>query len=100
MDRTEGCLRNGRTRVGACSQDMTRVVAMDGKGCKERVNTTDRVKTSEDNRKERNDSFDRFGDDLLELIVSYLTIEDKFRFQCLSKQWRRVVFNKTYVLKI
>ena len=45
-------------------------------------------------------SFDRFGDDLSELIVSYLTIEDKFRFQCLSKQWRRIVFNKTYVLKI
>ena len=45
-------------------------------------------------------SFDRFGDDLSELIVSYLTIEDKFRFQCLSKQWRRLVFNKTYVLMI
>jgi hypothetical protein len=45
-------------------------------------------------------SFDRFGDDLSELIVSYLTIEDKFRFQCLSKQWRRLVFNKTYVLRL
>src|SRR6202023_4259357 len=45
-------------------------------------------------------SFDRFGDDLSELIVSYLTIEDKFRFECLSKQWRRLVFNKTYVLRI
>ena len=45
-------------------------------------------------------SFDRFGDDLSELIVSYLTIEDKFRFECLSKQWRRLVFNKQYVWKI
>src|ERR1700724_630875 len=41
-------------------------------------------------------SFDRFGDDLSELIVSYLTIEDKFRFQCLSKQWRTLGFNRHY----
>ena len=53
-----------------------------------------------DEEKSLKTSFDRFGDDLSELIVSYLTIEDKFRFQCLSKQWRRLVFNKTYVLKI
>ena len=31
-------------------------------------------------------SFDRFGYDLTELIVSYLPIKDKFRFECLSKQ--------------
>jgi len=61
-----------------------------------------KTKTSEDMNAviERKTSFDRFGDDLSELIVSYLTIEDKFRFECLSKQWRRLVFNKTYVLRI
>ena len=53
-----------------------------------------------DEEMRRKSSFDRFGDDLSELIVSYLTIEDKFRFQCLSKQWQRLVFNRQYVLKI
>ena len=56
--------------------------------------------TSEDNRKELKDSFERFGDHLSELIVSYLTIEDKFRFQCLSKQWQRIVFNRQSILNI
>ena len=39
-------------------------------------------------------SFDRFGDDLTELIASFLTLENKFRFECLCKQWQSVVFNK------
>ena len=45
-------------------------------------------------------SFDRFGDDLTELILSYLSFEDKFRFECVAKQWRRLVFNKQLVLRI
>ena len=45
-------------------------------------------------------SFDRFGDDLSQLIVSYLTIEDKFRFQCLNRQWLRLVFEEEYVLRL
>ena len=45
-------------------------------------------------------SFDRFGDDLTELILSYLTFEDKKRLECVSKQWRRLVFNKQFVLNI
>ena len=45
-------------------------------------------------------SFDRFGDDLTEEILQYLTFEDKVRLECVSKQWRRLVFNKQYVIKI
>ena len=42
------------------------------------------------------DSFDRFGDDLTELLLSYLPVGDKFRFECLSKQWQRLVFNRQH----
>ena len=45
-------------------------------------------------------SFDRFGDDLTELILQYLTFEDKVRLECVSKQWRRLVFNKQFVIEI
>ena len=43
---------------------------------------------------------DRFGDDLTELILSYLTLEDKFRLECVSKQWKRYIFNKQFVIEI
>ena len=46
-----------------------------------------------------NDSLDRFGDDLIELIVGNLTIEDKFKFECLSKRIQCLIFNKQYLLK-
>ena len=46
------------------------------------------------------DSFDRFGDDLNELILSYLGFEDKIRLECLSKQWKRCVFQKEFVIEI
>ena len=45
-------------------------------------------------------STERFGDDLTELILSYLTLEDKFRFECVSKQWKRCVFEKQFELDI
>ena len=45
-------------------------------------------------------SFDRFGDDLTELILQYLTFEDKVRLDCVSKQWRRLVFNKQLAIEI
>ena len=44
--------------------------------------------------------FDRLGDDLTELILQYLTFEDKVRLECVSKQWRRLVFNKQFVIEI
>ena len=45
-------------------------------------------------------SFDRFGDDLTEVILQYLTFEDKVRLECVSKQWRRLIFNKQFVIEI
>ena len=45
-------------------------------------------------------SFDRFGDDLTEEILQYLTFEDKIKLECVSKQWRRLVFNKEFVIEL
>ena len=47
----------------------------------------------------RRDSFERLGDDLSEEVISYLSLKDKFRFECLSKRWQRLVFNKVFELK-
>ena len=33
-------------------------------------------------------SFDRFGDDLIELVLSYISFEDSFQYKCVSKQWK------------
>lgn len=44
------------------------------------------------------DSFDRFGDDLCELLLSYLSFNDKIRLECVSKQWKRLVYSKQLVL--
>ena len=46
------------------------------------------------------ESFDRFGDDLTQEIIQYLTFDDKIRLECMSKQWRRLVFNKQFDLRI
>ena len=46
------------------------------------------------------DSMDRFGDDLTEEVLQYMTFEDKIRLECVSKQWKRYVDNKQYVLEI
>ena len=43
---------------------------------------------------------DRLGEDLTELILSYLTFEDKVRLECTAKQWRRTIFNKQYFIEI
>ena len=43
---------------------------------------------------------DRFGDDLTEEILQYLTLEDKIRLECVSKQLQRCVFNKQFVIEI
>ena len=39
-----------------------------------------------------NDSMLRFGDDLTEEVLQYLTLEDKIRLECVSKQWQRCVY--------
>src|SRR5579875_1847385 len=46
------------------------------------------------------DSMERFGDDLCELILSYLLSEDCHRLQCVSKQWQRLIYNKKSTLVV
>ena len=56
-----------------------------------------KVVPKEDNY--RRDSFDdRFCDDLCEDILQYLSLEDKLRLQCVSKQFQRTVFQSVYEL--
>lgn len=42
----------------------------------------------------KRNSFDRFGDDFCELILSYLEIDEKIRLQYVNHQWKRCIFNK------
>jgi hypothetical protein len=42
----------------------------------------------------------RICDDLCEILLSYLSFEDKIKFECVSKQWQRLVFNKQFILDI
>ena len=46
------------------------------------------------------DSFNRFGDDLTELLLSFMTFEDKIRLQFVCRQWRRLIFKKTFDVTI
>ena len=48
----------------------------------------------------RRDSMDRFGDDMCELILSYLIFADKVRLECVSKQWKRCVFHRQFEIFI
>ena len=58
-----------------------------------------KVESKEDNY--RRDSFDdRFCDDLCEEILQYLSLEDKLRLNCVSKQFHRILFKKQYELYI
>jgi hypothetical protein len=52
------------------------------------------------NSKYSKDSFDRFGDDLCELLLSYLRVEQKLFYECVSKQWKTLIFNKQQKLSI
>ncbi|CAG2108402.1 unnamed protein product [Medioppia subpectinata] len=45
-------------------------------------------------------SMDRFGDDLCQLLLSYLTFEDRFHLECVSKQFRRTVFESIVCIEI
>ncbi len=43
----------------------------------------------------KRDSFSgRICDDLCEVLLSYLSFEDKIRFECVSKQWKNCVYIK------
>ena len=46
------------------------------------------------------DSFDRFGSDLCELILSYLPLSDKFKYESVCGHWRSHVFSSQTVLYI
>ena len=46
------------------------------------------------------DSFTRFGDDLCEEILQYLSISDCLRCECVSKQFKRNVFQRQYKLNL
>ena len=51
--------------------------------------------------KQRRDSFeDRVCDDLCEVLLQFLPIEDKFKFECVSKQFQRNVFQRQYHLNM
>ena len=41
-------------------------------------------------------SFDRFGDDLTELILSHLSFEQKLSFECVCNRWRNHIFAKDF----
>ncbi|XP_054155952.1 uncharacterized protein LOC128954401 [Oppia nitens] len=40
-----------------------------------------------------NDSFDRFGANLTEVLLQYLPIDDKLRLESVSKRWQSLIFN-------
>ncbi|CAG2106118.1 unnamed protein product [Medioppia subpectinata] len=46
------------------------------------------------------DSLDRFGDDLFQVLLSYLSLEDRFRYECVSKQIQRTVFESVVDINI
>ena len=46
------------------------------------------------------DSFDRFGDDLTEVLLQYLKLSDKLRLESVSKQWKRCIYQKDFVVQI
>ncbi|CAG2103258.1 unnamed protein product [Medioppia subpectinata] len=58
------------------------------------LETTD--DSNEDNRQQTQiyakNSMDRFGDDLCQLLLYYLSLEDRFRLESVSKQFQRTVF--------
>src|SRR5690349_4504154 len=58
-----------------------------------------RVVTNEELMR-RKSTFDRFGDDLSEVIHSYLPLKDKFRFECLNKTIQNLIYNSQRVLRI
>ena len=60
----------------------------------------DNIVIDSNGRQYSRDSFDRFGDDLTELILSFMTFEDKIRLECVAKQWRRLVFSKQFAIGI
>ena len=49
---------------------------------------------------ERDSFSDRIYDDLCEILVSYLKIDDRMGFECVSHQFKRCVYQKSVTLMI
>ena len=75
-------------------------MSLSKKMCKELNQNISQTKDLRSDEKYSSDSFERFGDDLCELLLSYLSVKQKKRFECVSKQWQRLVFNKQKILII
>ena len=58
------------------------------------------MKTTDEEEYYPKNSFDRFGDDLCGLVLSYQSLKECFRFECLSKQWQRCVFTRRHTLSV
>jgi hypothetical protein len=59
------------------------------------------IDNNNNNKSLKRDSFsDRICDDLCEVLLSYLSFEDKIRFECVSKQFQRCVYNKQNILEV
>jgi hypothetical protein len=43
---------------------------------------------------------DRINDNLCQIIISYLSFEEKIRFESVSKLWQKFIFNKQFCLQI
>jgi hypothetical protein len=73
---------------------------MENKKSKDNQLIEPNIGSNNDISRSRQSFSDRICDDLCELIVSYLSFEDKIRFECVSKQFQRLVYNKQNVLLI
>ncbi|CAG2110628.1 unnamed protein product [Medioppia subpectinata] len=64
------------------------------------LETTDGCEDRQQPKIYAKNSMDRFGDDLCQLLLSYLSFEDRFRCECVSKQFRRTVFGSVVCIEI
>src|SRR5437868_14547166 len=63
-------------------------------------NKRQRIGLRSDSQKKRQSFDDRVWDDLSEELLQYLTIEDKLRLECVSKQFQRTVFKRQHNITI
>ncbi|CAG2112379.1 unnamed protein product, partial [Medioppia subpectinata] len=60
--------------------------------------------TREDNTQQAKNypknSMDRFGDELSQVLLSYLSFDDRFRYECVSKRFRKTVFKSVVDIDI
>ncbi|CAG2102516.1 unnamed protein product [Medioppia subpectinata] len=63
------------------------------------------IGTTDDGNKQKpkiyaKDSMDRYGDDLCEVVLTYLSLEDRLRCECVSTQFRRTAFKSVVDIEI